>query len=239
MIGRNIEINRNIIEKFLMKVKDYFRKNIRLVIYSAISIIVFLTIIISGIVYFNHREKNEIKELEIILEKYYSSESDKEKNIQKTINDINNLINSSLWGYVNKNGYYIIAGLYFSVNKHNEGKDYLLKFVNKSPSSFFAPLALHRAGIECEKLNNINEALQLYQRLESEYDGCVISDEIYYDLGRIYHVKGNILKAKEYYNKVILQFPISMYASKAKKRLLLLGQRDETTKAENKKKLAM
>lgn len=223
MNDRKIEIKRNIIEKFLMRVKDLFKENKRLVIYSFISAIAVLVLLISGIVYIQNREQKEIKELETIIEKYYSDEGNLEKNLNKTIDDLNILIKSSLWGYVNRNGYYIIAGIYISQNKDNEGKEYLFKFVNKSPSSYFAPLALHRAGIICEKLNDVTGALQIFNRLEKEYKDCIISDEIYFDLGRMYYKKGDLIKAKEYYNKVIKDYPISIFNSKAKKRLLLLG----------------
>jgi TolA-binding protein len=223
MNDRTIEINRNIIEKFLMRVKHLVKDNKKLVINSSISIILLLVILITGVVYVKSREQREVKELEKIIDKYYSDEENLGKNLNKTVDDLNSLIKSSFWGYVNKNGYYIIAGIYLSQNKYIEGKEYLLKFVNKSPTSYFAPLALHRAGITCEKLNDITGAFQIYNRLEKEYKDCVISDEIYFDLGRMYHKKGDSFKAKEYFNKVIKDYPISMFASKAKKRLLLLG----------------
>ncbi len=230
MIDRKIEIKRNIIEKFLIIVKNYFRQNKKLVLSSFISIFVLLALVISVIVFVNNKEKNELMRLEMILERYYSNTQEKEKNFQKSIDDLNVLINSSIFGYVNKNGYYIMAGLYLSMNKYNKGKEYLLKFADKSPSSFFAPLALHRAGIASEKLNDINGAFQIFQRLEKEYSNSIISDEIYYDLGRIYQLKGDRFKAREYYNKVILEHPVSIFASKAKKRLLLLGYNTQTEK---------
>ncbi|MFH0975489.1 MAG: tetratricopeptide repeat protein [Spirochaetota bacterium] len=223
MIERKIEIKRNLIETFLMRMKDVFIKNKKTIIYSFISIIIILILIVSGTMYIKSREKNDIKELELIIDKYYSIETNKEKNIQKTIDEINNLVNKSIWGYVNDNGYYIIAGLYFSANNYNEGKNYFLKFVDKSPSSFFAPLALQRAGIAYEKLKDNNKAIEVYQRLENDYKGCSVSDEIYYNLGRMYHSKGNMSKAREYYQKVISDYPASLFASKAKKRILLLS----------------
>jgi len=228
MNDRKIEIKRNIIEKSIMKAKDFYKENKKIIIYSFISIISILALLITSVVYLNTREQKEVKKLETIIERYYSDDGNREKNLNKTIDELNSLIKSSIWGYVDKNGYYIAAGIYLSQNKYNEGREYLLKFVNKSPSSFFAPLALHRAGIICEKLNDLNGAFQIFNRLEKEYNGCIIADEIYYDLGRMYHKKGDLIKAKEYYNKVIKDYPISIFNTKAKKRLLLLGYYKET-----------
>ena len=228
MNDRKIEIHRNIIENFLMRVKDFFKGNKKLVIYSLGSILVVIVLLISGIVYINEKEQKEINRLETIINGYYSDEANLEQNLNKTVEELNTLIKSSWRGYVNENGYYIVAGIYLSQNKNKEGKEYLLKFVDESSSSFFAPLALHRAGVICEKLNDFAEAFKIYSRLEKEYDENLFSDEIFYDLGRMYHRNGETLKAKEYYNKVIKEYPISIFSSKAKKRLLLLGYHKET-----------
>ncbi len=104
-----------------------------------------------------------------------------------------------------------------------EAKEYLLKYIEASPSSFFAPFALHRAAIIDEQIGKQDEAFKIYQRLERDYEGAVITDEVYYDLGRVYQTKGEYLKAREYYNKVVSSFPRSIFANKAKNRLLLLG----------------
>ena len=228
MSDRKIEIHRNIIENFLMRVKDLFKGNKKLVLYSFVSIIVVIALIVGGIVYIHEKEQKEINKLETIINGYYSDEANLELNLNKTVDELNALIKSSWFGYVDDNGYYVIAGLYLSQNKYKEGKEYLLKFVDESPSSFFAPLALHRAGVICEKLNDFAEAFKLYNRLEKKYNDSIFSDEIYYDLGRMYHKNGDIHKAKEFYNKVIKDYPISMFSSKARKRLLLLGYNNET-----------
>jgi TolA-binding protein len=230
MIDRKIEINRNIIERFLMRVKNIVKANKKSILISLITILVALVLVISAVVITSNRERNEMNKFEKIVENYYSSDKEKEKLFQKTIDDLNALVDSSYTGYVNNYGYYVIAGLYLSSNKYSEGKTYLLKFVDKSPSNFFAPLALHRAGIACEKLNDINGAFTIFQRLEKDYKDSVLSDEMNYDLGRMYQTKGDILKAREYYNKVITESPVSAFAEKAKKRILLLGYNNDNTK---------
>ncbi len=227
MNDRKIEISRNIIENFLMRLKDIFRNNQKVIIYSSVSIVIMLALILSGVVYIHNKEQREIRELETIIDRYYS-DGEKNRNLKRTIDELNSLIKSSLWGYVKENGYYLIAGLFLSENKYNEGREYLLKFVDESPSSFFAPLALHRAGVICEKLNDINGTFRILGRLEKEYKECIIADEIYYDIGRMNHKKGDFLKAKEYYNRVIKDYPMSIFNSKAKKRLFLLGYNRET-----------
>ncbi len=240
MQKREIEINRNIIERFLMIVRNLIKENKKKVLISLISVIIISSLIIAGFVFYEKKENMDLAEFEQILNNYRASNNNKKdksvEELHKTIDDLNRVIDSSLWGYVNEKGYYIIANIYLSLNMHKEAKEYLLKFVDRSPSSFFASLALHRAGIACEQLEKYDEAFKIYQRLERDYEESVIADEIYYDLGRIYQIKGEIFKAREYYNKVISLHPRSVFASKAKKRLLLIGYLEKKDKS---KKLAM
>jgi tetratricopeptide (TPR) repeat protein len=226
MVNRTIDIERNIVERFLMRIKESSKgrkKQILLVIG-----ILFLCAIlaITGIVFYNTKANNELTEFEKILDQYYMS-SEKDSILENTVNGLNKIINKSLWGYVNENGNYIVAGVLLSAEKYTEGKDYLLKYVEKSPSSFFAPLALHKAAIIYEKLDDTENAYKLYSRLEKEYKDSVIIDEVYYNLGRLFQIKGDFLKAKEYYNKIISEFPMSMFSAKAKNRLFLLTYNKE------------
>lgn len=223
MQGREIEIKRNVIEKFLMVVKDYVRNHKKLILYILLTVLLIVVLIVAGFIFYEKEEKSELSQFEKILFKYATESKGDEKNLQSAVDSLNQIINSSYWGYVNENGYYIIAGLYLNHKKYQEAKNYLLKYVDHSPSSFFAPLALQRAAVACEQMNDINGAFQIYQQLEREYESSLIADEIYYDLGRMFQHKGESLKAKEYYNKLLSSYPSSMFVSKAKKRLLLLS----------------
>lgn len=223
MRSREIEIKRNIIEKSLMAVKDYVRGNKKLLLYILAASLLLIVLIVTGFVYYDKEEKSELAEFEKILFNYATELKGDEKNLQNVVDSLNKIIDSSYWGYVNENGYYVIAGLYLSHKKFGEAKKYLLKFVKQSPSSFFAPLALQRAAVACEQTNDIDEAFRIYQQLEREYENSLITDEIYYDLGRMFHHKGETLKARDYYNKLISSNPASLLASRAKKKLLLLS----------------
>ena len=224
---RNVEIKRNFIERTLMSIKDYVRNNKKVVIYSTFSVLTIIIIVVSGIIYYQTEEQNELAELEQILYEYKvnneSKEGDESKSLKKTIDRLKNLINSSYWGFVNNNGYYIIADLYQSENMVREANEYFLKFVKESPKSFFAPLALKQAGILYENIGEYDEAFKIYKRVEKEYRDSIILDEIYYNIGRLYQNKGRLLKAREYYNKLIIQYPQSIFIEKAKNRMFLLG----------------
>ncbi|MDY6932649.1 MAG: tetratricopeptide repeat protein [Spirochaetota bacterium] len=225
-----IQINRNIIERSLMIIKEYIKRNKKIILYTLSIGVLIVIIIITGVVYYRSEENREIVEFEKIIEEYrnsYSNEKSIDESIeiqrfQETIDKLKKLIDSSYWGYVNENGYYVIADLYESQKMFRDAKEYFLKFVEESPSSFFAPFALRKAGNVCEHLGELEEAFQIYQRLEREYSNSMIADGIYFDMGRIYQKKGNTIKAREYYNRLISQYPFSLFTNKAKNRLFLL-----------------
>ncbi len=48
-------------------------------------------------------------------------------------------------------------------------------------------------------------------------------DQVLYNTGRLYSLKNDQIKAREYFNKVITRYPESAYAERSKERLLLLS----------------
>ncbi len=227
MLGREIEINRNIIERFLMRVRDFIIKFKKEVLISLVAVVSLAAFLIAGMIFYEKKTQWDLADFEKVLNKYNELKVDdkeqKNKELDKTVRALNGVIDSSYWGYVNQNGYYIIAGLYASMDMQTETRDYLLKFAGKTPGSFFTPMALNRAAIIYEQQGKQDEAFKIFQNLEKDYDDCLIIDEIYYNLGRIYQSRGEKVKAREYYNKIIASYPRSLFAEKSKKRLLMLG----------------
>ncbi|MCU0821948.1 MAG: tetratricopeptide repeat protein [Spirochaetes bacterium] len=235
MHGKDIEIKRNVIERFLMVVRDFVLKFKKEVLISLIAVVSAAALLVAGIIFYEKKTEWDLADFEQALKKYndlkIEDKEAKKKELEKTVKSLNEVIDSSYWGYINNNGYYIIAGLFASMDMNDEAKSYMLKFADKSPGSFFAPIALNRAAIICEQMEKQDEAFAIFQKLEKDYEDCIIIDEIYYNLGRIYQIKGEKVKAREYYNKIISSYPRSIFAEKARKRLLILGYtRDDIPK---------
>lgn len=232
MARREIEIQRNIIEKSLMFLKDSFRRNRRAFLYSLGGALFVILFIIVGVLFYDMKADRDLVAFERVLDEYQEIPDDamRKERLLRTVAELDKLVASSHWGFVDEYGSYIIGNLLYTENMFQEAKKYYLQFVDESPSSFFAPLALQQAARSAEMLGNIDEAFTLYQQLESEYSDSEIADHIYYNLGRIYGKRGDLFKAREYYNKVILSFPQSLFSEKAKKNLFLLGATDTVQK---------
>jgi tetratricopeptide (TPR) repeat protein len=227
MEKRDIEIKRNIIEKSMMNVKDYLKKNRKPAIYALAGIIAAVVIIIVFVIYTDNREKAELTRFEEIMEIHNKvvsiKDSDKSAAVKKTIEDLKSLIDSTYWGYVHKYGNYFVANLYYSEKDYKESVKYHMLFADKNPSSPYAALSLMKSAVSYEIMNNNDEAIKLYQRLEKDYSDSAVSDQILYDIGRLYQIKNDTFKAREYFNKVIAAHPQSVFSQKAKKRLFFLA----------------
>jgi len=227
--GREIKIKRNIVERGLMAVLDFVKSNRKLVLYCSIGLLLGIFLITAAVVYIHNNANEDLVEFETVLDEYRQSYADNpdgsEKALDTTVKKLDDIVESSYWGYVNENGYYIIGTLYYNENKYKEARDYFLRFAENS-SSFFTPLAYQQAGISSEHLGEYKKALELYTILEKEYEDSYLIDQVYYNLGRMYQKEGNIFKAREYYKKVMSQFPQSFFANSSKSRLLLLGAQE-------------
>ena len=73
MSNKEIEINRNIIEQFLMKVREIVKEYKKEVLTGLAAAGVLTALIIGGFVFYETKEKGDIAEFESILSKYKSS----------------------------------------------------------------------------------------------------------------------------------------------------------------------
>jgi tetratricopeptide (TPR) repeat protein len=224
---KDIEIRRNIVEKGLMAAKEYVKANLRSFMYAGVALIAAAVLLVVGIIYYESRESAELSRFEQVLEGYRlftnPEPGERAKMVGNTVKELNAIIDNSYWGYVNRFGYYVIGGLYYSEKMYSEARKYFLLFAGKNPRSFFAPLGLQQAARSSEYLGDFKESLKIYMELEKKYGDSAVADQILYDLGRVYQREGDIFKSREYFNKVISSFPRSQFAQKSRERLLLLG----------------
>jgi len=226
MIDRQVSVKRNIVEQTLMNVKDYILAHQSIVVKISIVSGIVLFVIIAGIVFFDHKINKETSDFEAVLEEYRNTytldESQKQEKFKRTVNKLGSIVDSSYFGYVHKNGYYIIASLYFNEKDYSNAVKYYEKAYHYC-SPLFAALALQQAGIACEYINNIDEALRYYLLCESKYNDAYNSDQILFNIGRMYSLKGEYFKAREYFTKVTVEFPQSVFAKRAIQYGMFLG----------------
>ncbi|MGB4270461.1 MAG: tetratricopeptide repeat protein [Spirochaetota bacterium] len=226
MIDREVTVHRNIVEQMLMDVRDYIRAHRSVAIKVAIGLSVILVLGIAAVVYADYKIKKDTADFEAILDEYrttYTTDiQEHNEKFLRTVKRLQTIADSSYFGYVHRNGYYIIASLYFNEKDYASAARYYEKAAQYA-SPLFASLALQQAGMASEYLNNVDEALRYYLLCESKYKDGYNSDQILYSIGRMYALKGEYYKAREYFNRVSTEFPQSFFAKKAAQHTIFLG----------------
>lgn len=226
MIDREVTVHRNIVEQALMDVRDYIRAHRSVAIKVAISVGVAIVLGIAAIVYADYKIKKDTADFEAVLDEYrttYTTDvNERNEKFLRTVTRLKAITDNSYFGYVHRNGYYIIASLYFNEKDYGNAASYYEK-ASQHASPLFASLALQQAGIASEYLNNIDEALRYYLLCESKYKDGYNIDQILYSIGRMYALKGEYFKAREYFNRVSTEYPQSFFAKKATQHSIFLG----------------
>lgn len=222
-VKQEIHIGRNPIESFLMRVKEFVKKNKKHVFIIFASLTVALVAAISIFLYLENFSTKNLVRYEEIVENYRQNPLD-ETVKKQTIDDLNLIIENTSFGFAPKAANYILGNIYFEDKKFEESYKHFQAYVKKtSVKDALHPLALNKSAIALEELGRIDEALSLLTRYEEKVKDSVVMDQVLYNIGRLYALSGDRLKARDYYNRIILVYPDSSFADRAKERLFLLS----------------
>jgi tetratricopeptide (TPR) repeat protein len=222
MEKRKVTVQRNAIENFLMFLKEFVKAHRKTVLIGFVTFIIAVVLFLAGAVFYDIKSTAELREYETLMNAYESGPRDAAA-FTDTVSKLVKITDKSWFGYVHKNGYYIAAGMYFEHKMYDDAKIYYLKFADKSSSPVLVPLALFQAAICAENGEKYDEALSIYKKIEKSYKDTGFNDRMMYDMGRMYQKKGDRITAKEYFNKVISQYPNSWFAVQSKVRVFILG----------------
>jgi len=219
----NIEIERNPIEKFLMSVKDFSKNNSRKVITVSISVILILIISLTSYILITRSSEKELIRFEVVIDNYRSDPMNQEVK-DKTIAELQNMISGTRFGFVHEMSHYFLGNILFSEKKYSEAYNMFEAFIKKSSDKdVFIPIAVNKAAICLEELGKLDEAITFLSKYEADNSDSIAMDQIYYNTARLYSLKNNQIKAREYFNNVITRYPESVYAERSRERLLLLS----------------
>ncbi|MCL2155527.1 MAG: tetratricopeptide repeat protein [Leptospirales bacterium] len=220
----NIEIERNPIERSLMYVKDFLKNHSRKVIYLTVSILVLFSLSLTVYLLLNRSSEKEIVRLEIIIDNYNKSvsENNPEAN-NKTITELNNLISETKYGFVNRICHYWLGNILFEEKRYGEAYEAFNIFIKKSSDDVFVPIAINKAAICLEEDGKIENAITFLNEYVTDSKNKISMDQIYYNLGRLYQLTDNQIKARDSFKYVVDEYPESVYANRSKERLFLLS----------------
>ena len=220
---QEIHIERNPIEAFLMKKRDYIRSNKKKVytIVSAVFFTAFITVAV--FVYMDNYSVKHYAEYELILENYRQNPLD-ETVKTKTINDLKELKENTYFGFVPKASSYVLGNIFFEDKNYEAAFTHLNYYVEKtSAKDILHPIALNKAAVALEESGKNEQALSYLLEYSEKAKDSVMMDQVLYNIGRLYVIAGDKLRAGEYFNRLIDTYPDSIFSERAKERLLLMS----------------
>lgn len=218
-----IEIERNVIEKFLMRVRDYVMQNRKKVKYISIAVLAIIVILISVDLYVSHVGTRDRSRFDAVMDLYRDNPSDQAV-VEKCKGELRELIKGTSFGFVHQMSHYMLASILYDEKKFGEAYDLYMVFIKKSSSDIlFIPLAVIKASACLEEQGKIDEAINLLSKYEDDKDFNLVTDQLLYNIGRLYAVKGDKAKSREYFTKLRTNFSESPYADKAKERMFYLS----------------
>jgi tetratricopeptide (TPR) repeat protein len=218
-----IEIERSPIERMLMSLKDFSKNNRRTVLAVFVSAILLLSIFLTSYVLLTRSTEQELVKFENIIDNYRfdSANPDLKK---KTIEELQNLIASTRFGFVHEMSHYFLGNIFYSEKKYSDAYNMFEVFIKKSSDDeVFIPIAVNKAAVCLEEMGKIDEAITFLNKYEADNSESITMDQIYYNTARLYVLKNNQIKAREYFNNVITRHPDSIYVERSKERLFLLS----------------
>ena len=214
-----IVIARNPVERILMRLKDFIIKKRTIISYSLVIVLILTVLGVGAFVFFDKRSHNFLVQYESIMSEYDAKDGGELTGIIEKLNDLRK---KASFGSVYQKATWSVGNLYFEQGKFNEAYDVLSEFSGKSSYEIYSVLALLKAGCAAEEEGDIDKALGIYKKLEEKHGRGICADSIFYNLGRVYNLKGDFSQSRKYYNILIADYPDSVLAQSAKKRLFFI-----------------
>jgi len=112
----------------------------------------------------------------------------------------------------------------YNLRQLNQAKEKFIEFIRKYPNNSLTDNAYFWLGVVYRDLGESARAEAVWRTLEErckrgEMVDCNKLPSAYLQLARLYEAQGNRWKAKEYYEAILSEFPLSEEAEVAKKKL--------------------
>lgn len=105
---------------------------------------------------------------------------------------------------------------------------HLEAFATDFRADSLAPEMLFKAGNVCIGLNDFEKSIAYFDRIAKHYPEYIKRPEVIYMAGFVYDYHlSQYGKAKDYYERVIAEYPNHIFADDAKKAIEVLGMSDE------------
>ncbi len=221
----DIDIKRNIIETELMTAKSFFKANRKVVLSVGVVVLVAAVIAFSAYVFIDSASRKNLVKYEKFAELYRLNQSD-EKAKASAIEGLKKIVAESGFGIAVELSCYELGNIYFDKGKYDESISYLDRFIKQANNdNILKSIAVNKVAVSYEESGKIDEALTFLNKYDSSSSKGIVSDQILYNIGRLYQKKGNKVQAKSAFERLISSFPGSIFTVRAKERVFLIDSK--------------
>ena len=111
-----------------------------------------------------------------------------------------------------------IANSYYKLSKYNEALVAYDKFIAKTKDNTLKELASLRKGVILKELKKYDDAIVILTTLNSSKNSYIAPASLF-QVGEIYSLKKDDVKAKTFYNRLVKEYSNSLFGQKAKSKL--------------------
>ena len=228
-----VEIERNLIENWLISIKHWFQINpstarkIILGIFAA-SAIFFIGVFIHSAVIEKHN--SDFYSILLSYEKFKGDGAKIEDSKLKKMLEYSDKLCNTRWStrYSN-NGCYLSAILYNESGDKKSAAKYLEKFSDKVNNKAVAAYAAFISGYFYETEKDLDNALLRYKKMEKTLDNKHGMDFSLYHTGRVFYYKNQFTEAENAFKKIIKDHKDSSYSKQAREYLMLIYLKKSAT----------
>ncbi len=215
------------------KILIFLHKN-GIIFLSALGILVAVIIVLAVMSTSNARKlEADTQKIESIQDDYSTflsmSDDDKKKNElkNKIIADLKVIIKKGTKNYPYERALLIQGNIYYKDAEWVKSAESFVKIAEYFPDSYIAPIALLNASAAYEENNDIDKAIENYQRVVDNYsDISPDTSSALFSIGRLYETKNDKESALGSYNTLIDRFPGSNWTNLARSRIIYLETRE-------------
>ncbi len=203
--------------------------------YILLGILLVIVFTIVGLLIFNSLQmknlEKSVQKIELIQEAYQNlstiADETKKKVAQDKIKqDLDSLIDEGRKDYSLQRALFMRANLYFKNKDWDSSiKDFEL-LASEFPKSYLSPISLINAGTAFEESGKIDEAIEVYKKVVTDYSNSSPEiSNIYFSIGRLYEAESDFDSALDTYNTLLDKFPNSNWTNLARSRIINLESR--------------
>jgi len=219
--------------RFIEKLNEFVQKNRKNLLLTLAAIVVIFAGVIIG---FTVQEKLQIKAFTTVdafneryqaLREYIGSEEaeavSKQADINALLDDLNGF-SAKNSGYAAARAYSISADIYEAQKKWAESEKAWSAAAKAAGKSYFAPVSFYNAAVAAEEQENIEAAIDHYNRVIEFEKTSFLAARAQFAIGRLQESRSNKEAALEAYRNLLSKWPgDQLWANLAQSRIIVLS----------------